>query len=315
MWLDDPIDRREAVKKILGVTGSLALGSAVAGHLGFSGSAVAGVNPTRFLVEGTGAREGYSIPELVARVFEAAGGMSRFVSKGDVVAVKPNISWARRPAFAATTNPDVLKAVIELCQAAGAKRVRIVDHTIHDPRRCFAITGAASVARQTGAELVYPRSSLMRDMEIRGNRLDVWPVFVPLVEADKLINIPVAKHHSLSTLTLGMKNWIGGVGGSRWSLHQDINQSMVDLAQFFKPTVTLIDAIRIMTRNGPSGGSEADVVEKNVLILSDDPVAADARAALLFGVKPAELGFVKLGQKWGLGSSDFQSLDLKRVSL
>jgi uncharacterized protein (DUF362 family) len=315
MCFHDPIDRREAFKRIFGLAGSVALGTVFAGSLGFPNTAVAGLKRSGFLVEGTGMHDGYSVKKLVEQVFEAAGGPGRFVSKGDVVAIKPNISWARVPVLAATTNPEVLKAVIELCQAAGAKRVRIVDHTIQDPRRCFAITGAGLVAKQTGADLVYPRSSLMRDMKIRGNRLDVWPVFIPLVEADKLINIPVAKHHSLSVLTLGMKNWIGGVGGGRWSLHQDIDQSMVDLTQFFKPTVTLIDATRIMTRNGPSGGSEAYVVKKNTLILSDDPVAADARAALLFGKKPGDLGFVRLGEKWGLGTSDFQSLDLKRVSL
>ena len=315
MCFHDPIDRREAVKKIFGLAGSAALGAMLAGPLGSLKPAMAGLKRSAFLVEGTGMHDGYSVKKLVEQVFEAAGGPGRFISKGDVVAIKPNISWARVPALAATTNPEVLKAVIELCQAAGAKRVRIADHTIQDPRRCFAITGAGLVAKQTGADLVYPRSSLMRDMKIRGNRLDVWPVFIPLVEADKLINIPVAKHHSLSMLTLGMKNWIGGVGGGRWSLHQDINDSMVDLTQFFKPTVTLIDAVRIMTRNGPSGGSEAYVAKKNTLILSDDPVAADARAALLFGKKPGDLGFVRLGEKWGLGTSDFGSLDLKRVSL
>jgi uncharacterized protein (DUF362 family) len=315
MDFHDPIDRREAVKRILGLAGSAALGAVLAGPLGSPRSAMAGLKRSRFLVEGTGMRDGYSVKKLVEQVFEAAGGPGRFISKGDVVAIKPNISWARVPSLAATTNPEVLKAVIELCQAAGAKRIRIADHTIQDPRRCFAITGAGLVAKQTGADLVYPRSSLMRDMKIRGNRLDVWPVFIPLVEADKLINIPVAKHHSLSMLTLGMKNWIGGVGGGRWSLHQDINESMVDLTHFFKPTVTLIDAIRIMTRNGPSGGSEAYVAKKNTLILSDDPVAVDARAALLFGKKPEDLGFVRLGEKWGLGTSDFRSLDLKRVSL
>jgi uncharacterized protein (DUF362 family) len=315
MCFHDPIDRREAVKKIFGLAGSVVLGTVFAGPLGFPKPAMAGLKRSRFLVEGTGMHDGYSVKKLVEQVFDAAGGPGRFISKGDVVAIKPNISWARVPVLAATTNPEVLKAVIELCQAAGAKRVRIVDHTIQDPRRCFAITGAGLVAKQTGADLVYPRSSLMKDMKIRGNRLDVWPVFIPLVEADKLINIPVAKHHSLSMLTLGMKNWIGGVGGGRWSLHQDINESIVDLTQFFKPTVTLIDAVRIMTRNGPSGGSEAYVVKKNTLILSDDPVAADARAALLFGKRPGDLGFVRLGEKRGLGTSDFQSLDLKRVSL
>jgi uncharacterized protein (DUF362 family) len=169
------------------------------------------------------------------------------------------------------------------------------------------------VAKNTGADLIFPRSTLMRDMKLQGNRLGIWPVFVPLIEADKLINLPVAKHHSLSTLTLGMKNWIGGVGGSRWSLHQDINQSIVDLAHYFKPDLTLIDAIRIMTRNGPSGGSTADVEAKNTLILCNDPVAGDAKAALLFGRKPKDIGFIRLAQKQGLGSHDFQNLNYQKV--
>jgi uncharacterized protein (DUF362 family) len=266
-----------------------------------------------FIIEGRGQTDGFSVKELTKKVFEAAGGIQRFVSRGDVVAIKPNISWARHPRFAATTHPEVLTAVIELCQEAGAKRVRIADNTIHDARQCFAMTGVGKVAKETGADLVYPRSSLMKKMKLRGNRLDVWPVFTPLVEADKVINLPVAKHHSLSTLTLGMKNWIGAVDGSRWSLHQDIHQSIVDLAQFFQPTVTLIDALRIMTRNGPSGGSTDYVTTKNTLILSNDPVAADAAASMLFGLKPERIEFIYLAQKSGLGTYDFSKLENKKV--
>jgi len=245
---------------------------------------------------------------LTRKVFEAAGGIQKFVSKQDVVVIKPNISWARSPDLAATTNPEVLEAVVELCQEAGAKKIRIADHTIHDARRCFAITGAGMVAKRTGADLVYPRSSLMRNMKLQGHRLDVWPVFVPLVEADKVINLPVAKVHSLSGLTLGMKNWIGAVGGRRSALHQDIHLTIVDLAQFFNPTITLIDATRIMVANGPSGGSSSDVAISNRLILSDDPVAADAKAAGLFNFRPQDIGFIHLGEKWGLGTYEFQKL-------
>lgn len=266
-----------------------------------------------FIIEGHGQTDGFSVKDLTRKVFEAAGGIKQFVSRGDVVAIKPNISWARHPRFAATTHPEVMAAVIELCQEAGARRVRIADNTMHDARQCFALTGVGKVAQETGAELVYPRSSLMREMKLRGNRLDIWPVFIPLVEADTVINLPVAKHHSLTALTLGMKNWIGGVDGSRSSLHQDIHQSIVDLAQFFKPAVTLIDAIRIMTRNGPSGGSTDYVVYKNTLILSNDPVAADARACMLFDLKPERIGFIRLARKGGLGTDDFSMLEKKRV--
>ena len=315
MKCNHPITRRESLRKIAKVSGLATLAATVPGSW-LDPTPVSAASPgQRFLVEGVGLGTDFSINELTRKVFAAAGGIKRFVAKGDVVVIKPNISWARRPRFAATTHPEVLKAVVELCQEAGAKRVRIADNTIHDARRCFAVTGAAEVAKQTGAQLVHPRNSMMRKMKLHGNRLDQWPVFVPFVEADKVINLPVAKHHSLSRLTLGMKNWIGAVGGSRWSLHQDIDQSIVDLAQFFTPTVTLIDAIRIMTRNGPSGGSTGDVTATGTLILSDDPVAADAKAGLLFGIKPQHLGFVQLGQKSGLGTYDFTQLTLQQVSI
>ncbi len=303
------------MRKLLQISGGLALTGLSRGPLHGLGSAWAGTSTKGFIVEGLGQKKGYSVKKLTEKVFEAAGGITRFVSKGDVVVIKPNISWARRPDLAATTHPEVLEAVIELCYGAGAKKVRIADHTLHDARRCFALTGAGMVAKRTNADLVFPRSSLMKKMKIRGHRLDVWPVFVPLVEADKVINLPVAKHHVLSSLTLGMKNWLGAVGGRRSALHQDIHLVIVDLAQFFRPTLTLIDAIRIMTRNGPSGGSLSDVATKNTLILSDDPVAADARAAGLFGRSPGEIGFIRLAQKWGLGTYDFRQLDQKKVLL
>jgi len=312
MTFDTPMTRRASIRKMVRLSKGIALAGAVPWVFPFNGRAA---QPSGFIVEAVGQTQGYAVKELARRLFDAAGGIGAFISKGDVVAIKPNLSWARSPDLAATTHPEVLEAVVTLCQEAGAKTVRIVDNTIHDARRCFAISGAGQVAKKTGADLVFPRSSLMREMNLKGNRLEVWPVFVPLIEADKLINLPIAKHHSLSTLTLGMKNWIGGVDGSRWSLHQDIHQSVVDLAQFFKPTLTLIDAVRIMTRNGPSGGSTADVARKDTLILSNDPVAADALAATLFDRKPESIGFVRLGQKWGLGTYDLEKLTRKRVTV
>lgn len=315
MNFDPPVTRRESIKRLVQISGALAF-PALMDHVTKGPLAAhAAQKKEGFIVEGIGREGGYSVKDLTTKVFQAAGGMKRFVSKQDVVVIKPNISWARAPQLAATTNPEVLETVVELCQEAGAKKVRIADNTIHDARRCFAITGIGKVAKKTGAELVYPGSSLMRDMKLQGRRLDVWPVFVPLVEADKVINLPIAKVHSLSGLTLGMKNWIGGIGGRRNVLHQDIHQSIVDLTRFFNPTITLIDAVRIMTRNGPSGGNPADVAAGNRLILSNDPVAADAKAAPIFGFKPEDIGFIRLGQSQGLGTYDVLQLEQQKVIL
>ena len=315
MNFDKPITRRESLRRLLQWSGTVALAGAARLSLFDLPRAGAAEVDQKFIVEGIGQTTGYSVNDLTRKVFEAAGGMGQFVSKGDVVVIKPNISWARPPKLAATTNPEVLQAVVELCQAAGAKKVRIADNTIDNAKFCFTVTKASAVAQKTGAELVQPDSSLMREMKFHGNNMDVWPVYLPLVEADKVINLPIAKDHILSSLTLGMKNWFGAIGGRRGRLHGDIHPNIVDMAQFFNPTVTLIDATRIMAKNGPSGGSASDVVAKNTLILSDDPVAADARAALLFNKKPQNIGHIKLAQKWGLGTHDFSKLAQKKVSV
>jgi uncharacterized protein (DUF362 family) len=315
MEKDRPITRRESLKKIGRISAGLTGTAFGMSPLLSLCTAQVSAPEKRLLVEAFSSKEEYEIKELTRKAFEAAGGMGRFVSRGDVVALKPNVSWARSPDLAATTHPAVIEGVVELCLEAGAKKVRIVDHTIHDARRCFALTGVGLVAKKTGADLVFPRSSLMREMNLHGQRLSAWPVFVPIVDADKLINIPIAKDHGLSTLTLGMKNWIGAVGGRRSALHQDIHQTIVDLAQFFKPAVTLIDATRIMLRNGPSGGSPSDVAVKKTLILSNDQVAADARACGLFGLPPDEVGFVRLAKKWGLGTCDPAKLTTQKVIL
>jgi uncharacterized protein (DUF362 family) len=308
---DHRMTRRESLHTLLKLTGTAAV--AAAGL--WPSTARSASQQRRFLIEAVTKSEKASVAILTRKTFEAAGGINRFVSRGDVVVIKPNISWARPPKMAATTNPEVLQAVIELCQEAGAKKVRIADNTIDNAKFCFSVSGAADVAKITGAELINPDSSLMREMKLQGDHIDVWPIYLPIVEADKVINLPVAKDHILSSLTLGMKNWFGAIGGRRGSLHREIHPNIVDLAQFFKPTITLIDATRIMTRNGPSGGSISDVVTKNTLILSDDPVAADGKAALLFGKEPQNIGYIKLARKQGLGTYDFSKLHKKMVSV
>jgi uncharacterized protein (DUF362 family) len=315
MKIDQPITRRESMRMLLKWSGCITLAGAAPWSLFELPAAKAAGTNQKFVIEGIGQTDTFSVKELTQSVFEAAGGIRQFVSKGDVVVIKPNISWGRPSKMAATTNPEVLQAVIELCQEAGAKKVRIADNTIENSKFCFSVSGAENVAKITGAELIIPDESLMREMKLQGDRLDVWPVYLPIVEADKLINLPVAKDHILSSLTLGMKNWFGAIGGRRGSLHREIHPNIVDLAQFFKPTITLIDATRIMTRNGPSGGSTSDVVTKNTLILSDDPVAADGKAALLFGKEPQNIGYIKLAKKRGLGTYDFSKLLQKKVSV
>jgi uncharacterized protein (DUF362 family) len=300
------IDRRDFLKK--------------SAKLGAAGLALSSVNAFPLWAEEQplsqlGVAIGPDPAATTRAAIELVGGIKKFVSKDDIVIIKPNIGWARTPELAATTNPIVVKTIAELCFEAGAKKVRITDNTCNDARRCYAATGIGAAANEVGAEIFYNASRDYKEMDLKGDKIRLWPVNKNLIEADVFINVPIAKHHGLSKLTLGMKNHFGSIGGPRGQLHQDIHQSVVDMAAFFKPQLTVIDAIRILLRNGPTGGNPRDVAMKNTVIASSDPIAADSRATALFGMKPADLPCLALGEKRGLGMADWTKADVKEKTL
>jgi uncharacterized protein (DUF362 family) len=251
----------------------------------------------------------------VRAALDGLGGIRRFVSRGDIVVVKPNIGWDRTPEYAATTNPEVVAAVVRLSIEAGAKRVKVFDHTVADARRCYRQSGIADAAAAAGAEVVFIDDRKFKEMQIKGGTLKAWPLYTEAVEADKLINIPIAKVHGTSTLTLGMKNLMGVMGGWRGRIHQRIDESLVDVAAFVKPTLVILDAVRILTNNGPQGGDLRDVKRLDTVVAGQDQVAVDAFGATLFGLKPAELGFVRLGQQAGLGQMNLDKLTIRKIDL
>jgi len=246
---------------------------------------------------------------LVRKALRCLGGIQRFIARGDVVVIKPNIAWDRTPEQAANTNPLAVSEMVRLCLEAGAKKVRITDVSCGEPRRCFQRSGIASAASAEGAEIVLPEEHLFRQVNLRGEVMGEWPVLEPFIAADKMINFPVAKSHSLTGVTLGMKNWYGILGGERSRLHQRIHESLADLADFMRPTLTIIDAYRVLIRNGPVGGNLGDVELKKTLIAGTDPVALDAYAAKTFwNIDPETLLYLKLAQDRGLGKMDFQQV-------
>lgn len=252
---------------------------------------------------------------LTRQAVDALGGMRRFVSRGDVVWVKPNISWDRRAEQAANTNPDVVAALVTLCLEAGAKKVVVTDHTAHAAQRTFPRSGIQPAAEKAGAESFFIDPRRFRKMAVKGKVLTEWEVYTEAVEADKLINVPIVKHHGLCRVTAGMKNLMGVIGGPRNRLHQDLTRTLPDLAAFFKPTLVVVDAVRIMTANGPTGGSLADVTRKDTVAASIDQVAADALSASLLGLRPQDVGYIVEAAARGLGKLDFESLSPRRIEI
>ncbi len=236
------------------------------------------------------------------------GGIDRFISTGDIVTLKPNIGWDRTSAQGANTNPVLLEAVAKLCFDAGASKVVITDVSCNDFRRSFRRSGIGELSKKIGAEIIFPEERHFVNADLKGEILGQWPVLRPFLETDKLINMPVVKHHSLSKITAGMKNWYGVLGGPRNRLHQQIDLSIADLADFFRPTLIIVDATRVLFRNGPAGGSLADVEIHDTVIAATDQIAADSYSCKYLNIDPNSLSFLTDGQSRGLGKIDGYSL-------
>ncbi len=253
---------------------------------------------------------------LVRKAVEELGGMPRFVSKGDVVVLKPNISWDRVPGQAATTNPDVVAEVVRLCLNAGAKTVKIFDRTLNEPKRCYKRSGIEKAATEAGADVQHIYDRKFKKVRFPdGELIKSWELYEDVLEADKLINIPIAKHHAIGGMSLGMKNYMGFLGGNRGKFHRDFNVKIVDLNTRVKADLVILDAYRMLLRNGPSGGNLADVELRKTVIAGVDPVAVDSFGATLFHMAPKQVAFLQEAQKRGLGATDLSSLNIKTVSL
>jgi uncharacterized protein (DUF362 family) len=238
----------------------------------------------------------------------AMGGIEAFVKPGERVAIKPNCAWDRTPEQGANTDPVLIGELVRQCLSAGASSVTVLDNSCHDPGRAFTRSGIEAAARDAGGAVAHQRSTGTVRLDLGGSTLGRWKVLKPIVEADRVINVPVVKHHSLSRATLGMKNWFGAVVGRRSNLHQRIAQVCAELGAVFRPTLTVIDATRILTGGGPTGGSLALVNPADCLAVATDPVAADAWGASLLDLGPEQLPHIAIAARLGLGTTDWKSV-------
>jgi len=253
--------------------------------------------------------------EMVRRSIAALGGMERFVPKGSNVVLKPNICVAYHSfEYAATTNPLVVGTLVKLAFEAGARQVQVMDFPFGgSPQQAYAISGIEEQVKAAGGEMVVMKEMQYVDKEIPGAKNLVSTSINDLIySADVLINVPIAKDHSLAQLTLGMKNLMGAIK-DRGRLHENINVCLADLNTLLKPTLTVIDAVRILMANGPTGGDLNDVKQTNTIIASQDIVAADSYAAGLFGMKPEDLGYLVEGSSRGLGRIDLENLKIEEI--
>jgi uncharacterized protein (DUF362 family) len=248
----------------------------------------------------------------------ALGGIGRFVRRGQTVAIKPNASWAAEPEQGATTTPALVERIAEHCKEAGARRVYILDHTIDSWRRSYQMTGMERASKAAGAQVVPANSKgYYQEVEVPGARkLSSVMVHEQVLEADVLINVPILKDHGSTTITAALKNLMGLVW-SRWFYHaNDLHRCIAEFPLFRAPTLNVVDAHTVMMQGGPRGSSHrTSLALKRMQIISPDIVAADTAAAKTFGIAPREVGYIRIANELGLGTTELDRLAIRRIKV
>ena len=252
---------------------------------------------------------------LVRAAVDALGGMTHFVPQNGWVIIKPNICIDYHSyEYASTTNPWVVGALVKMCFEAGAGKVQVMDSPFGGTAAsAYKNSGIAEQVELNGGEMVQMSTFKFKEVSIANAlSLNKVEIYEDVFKADALINVPIAKNHGMATLTLGMKNLMGLIT-NRGAIHKDFGNRLTDLAMTIRPGLTVIDAVRILLRNGPTGGDLDDVQQMDTVIASPDIVAADAYASSLFGLLPEHLDYVVVGDQAGLGVKDLSRIEIKEI--
>ena len=254
--------------------------------------------------------------QMFDKAMEAMGGLNRFVKKGQKVVVKPNIGWDVPPERAANTHPGLIGHIVKRCLEAGAAEVFVFDNTCDNWLKCYSTSGIEEAVKKAGGKVVPGNDEkYYKPVNVAGRVLKNASVHELILNCDVFINVPVLKHHSSADVSISMKNLMGIVWDRRWWHRNNLHQCIADFAGFRKPDLNVVDAYRVMMKNGPRGVSEADVKIMKSLIVSTDIVAADAAASRLLGIDPTQIGHIRLAHEMKLGTMDFSSLNIQRITI
>ncbi len=305
--------RRDFLKK--GISAGIVTGSLLT--LGRAGKIFANTTLNNSLPYDLVAIKDGEADKMFDKAIEAMGGMKKFVKPGQKVVVKPNIGWDVIPEKAANTNPRLVKRIIEHCFQAGAKKVYVFDHTCDEWKKCYKNSGIENAAKDAGATVAPGHAeSYYQSVDVpKGKRLKNAKEHELILESDVFINVPILKHHGSARLTIAMKNLMGIVWDRRFWHRNNLQQCIADYVSYRKPDLNIVDAYRVMLRNGPRGVSKADVSTMKYQIISDDIVAADAAAAKIFGSSVDKVPHIEIAGENGYGQTDLSKLKIARKKL
>ena len=256
-----------------------------------------------------------AVEAAVRRAVELLGGMQQFVRPGMRVAIKANLLKKQAPEACVTTHPSVIAAVAKLARECGGDVV-IGDSpggpfTLGALRAIYEQSGMVEAAARAGARLNEDLGTVDAAF-LPGEVLKQLTVCKFLHEADVILNCAKLKTHGMTTYTGAVKNLFGAVPGTtKVEYHFRMPQlpqfagMLVDLNEYLKPQLNLIDAIVGMEGEGPGSGDPREV---GCLIAAHTPYAADLIGIRLMNLEPMRVATVHNAHARGLCPADWDEL-------
>jgi len=259
--------------------------------------------------------EGSDYKKLIREGFDCCGGIKTFVKPGDYVVLKPNAAWSRKPEEAGNTHPDLVSETVKLCRDAGAKKVDIIDHTCDNSKSSFKISGIEEAVKNAGGNMVsLSEGDHFAEVTIpNGKILKKTLVAKQVLNADCFINMPIAKDHGSATLTLCMKNHMGIVKDRGYFHVNGLHECIADISSFIKPDLNIMDCTRILLDHGPKGPGRVKTLNK--VIFGINQVAVDSLATTYFGLKPKDIGYIRIAETMGIGKTDVENFKITQKKI
>lgn len=303
------LDRRDALRLI-------AAGGAALGFSTLVPTTLWAATPDLVVATGGAAKAN------VRAALAGLGGMGKFVSKGDNVVIKPNIGFGNVPIRTSTTDPEVVRTLAEEALNAGAKKVMVLDNPCHKANIALEISGIKKSIEglQDTFAFTVRRDNMFREVPIpKGKALKKQKVALDILEADTVINVPVAKSHGGAMVSFGLKAWMGAVKERKyWHVWVDLHQAIADMATIMRPKFTMVDATRALVTGGPGGPGRVDHLK--TIVAGMDPVAVDAYALGLApwggkGYRPEQIPHIVKAAEHGLGTYDLKKLNILKKTV
>jgi len=285
-----------------------------AGYLPLRGLAGQTGNSTVWEISGTST-------ESFASLFDHLGGLNELLNtdlEKATILIKPNICLPHPPESATTTSANAIEALCRYLIKEGAKRIIIADHTLQDTSQFNRIPLYEIAGKYSEVRLMLANEQRFYDpVEVAGKELKQTELMKIAQKADLFINMPTAKHHSATYVSLAVKNLMGVIW-DRAVFHtkMDLHQAIGDLPLIIRPHLNIIDAGRILLNGGPTG--PGPIINENRMFASSDMLAVDAvvTSRYDFGGKnlhPVQVAHLKAAYQNGVGEIDLNSITVQNI--